>query len=472
MPSTALARAGLLTSAFLGMISTSQAFGLTNSIAQGSLTIKLTTAATINTGTDGTPQGLTAAPGDPNRIFIATRNGDIRILSGGTLSSTPFLNMAADGISVYTGGEGGLLGLAFSPNYATNGKFYTIDTEPFSTTGPAADFSSPELFPTTTTNPNNQILVREWTVSANPAVANATSRVLLRINHPEDNHQGGSLRFGPDGDLYIGLGDGGGGNDFNGSATSTTDGHNNTIGNGQDTTVPFGKILRINPDATARAGFSVSTNGQYSIPTDNPFASTGGGNLKEIFAYGLRNPYKFTFDTANNALIAGDVGQSAREEVDTIVNGGNYGWPFREGTRDNSADAGRTTPTGFTSTLPIAEYTHGDGEAIIGGVVDRNAGDFYLNGQYIFGDLGGTNGATGRMFYTDASGGTVSEFKYDPSGITPSTNLYGFGTGPDGSEYALFSSGAILKISAIPEPTTVSLLALAGLAFLRRPRRT
>jgi glucose/arabinose dehydrogenase len=454
---------------FVGASFTAIAFSQTNPIPKGE-EIKLTQVATINTGTDGTPQDLVSSNDSTGRIFITTRNGDIRILSGGSILSTPFLNMSAAGINIYTGGEGGLLGIAFSPNYATDGKFYTIDTEPY-TSSPAADFSSPEIAPTTSVTPNNQVLLREWTVNpSNANLANTTSRVLIRINHPESNHQGGSLRFGPDGNLYMGLGDGGGGNDFNGSASSTTDGHNNTIGNGQDTTVPFGKILRINPNPSAGAGFTTSANGQYSIPNSNPFISGAGGNMKEIYAYGLRNPYRIDFDSATGTFYVGDVGQSNREEVDTISNGGNYGWPFMEGTRDNSADAQRTKPGGFISIAPIAEYTHSDGEAIIGGDIYRKTGGGVLDGQYLFGDLGGvSNNTIGRLFYTASTGGPIKEFTYDPTGLTPSANLYGFGTGPTGDMYAFFSNGQILQITNVPEPATLILLP-ATIALLAKRR--
>ncbi len=460
-----LPRLAAISGAFLILGGFQSAQAQTSPILKGSQTIDLTSVATINTATDGTPQDLTYAPDASGRIFITTRNGDIRILNNGSLLSTPFLNMSADGISVYTGGEGGLLGLAFSPNFVTDHKFYTFDTEPFSTGGRVADFSSPELYPTTNVAPNNQIVIREWTENTgNPNLANTTSRVLLTIDHPENNHQGGSLRFGPDGDLYIGLGDGGGGNDFNGSASSNTDGHNNTIGNGQDTTVPFGKILRIDPNGTN------SANGQYGIPATNPFANGANGNLKEIYAYGLRNPYRISFDSGK--LYVGDVGQSNREEIDTITNGGNYGWPFLEGTRDNSADAGRTTPAGFTSIAPIAEYTHSDGEAVIGGAVYRGPTDPALNGQYVFGDLGGTSGNIGRLFYTNANGGTISEFNYGLGSVVPSANLYGFGTDSSNNMYAFFSNGNILEINGVPEPATASLLIVAGsFVFFRRRRQ-
>jgi glucose/arabinose dehydrogenase len=418
-------------------------------ISQGSIAVTLAPFAVIPAA-DGTPQDLVSASDGTGRLFVTTRNGKIDILSSsGALQPTSFLNMASAGVSIYTGGEGGLFGLAFSPNFSApaqtpgSGKFYTFQAEPFSVNSPAADYSHPELRPTTTIDPNNQITIREWTVSGNPNLANTSSRVLLRINHSQSNHQGGSLKFGPDGDLYIGFGDGGGGNDFNGSASSTTDGHTNSIGNGQDTTVPMGKILRIDPNG------SNSTNGQYGIPADNPFASGAGGNLKEIYAYGMRNPFRMSFDSANGNLLVGDVGQGQREEVDSIVNGGNYGWPFREGTRDNSVDAGRVTPPGFTSLAPLAEYTHSDGIAIMGGFVYHGSEIPALAGKYVFGDLGGASGATGRLFYMDATGGTISEFKYQ-GGVTPSSNLYGFGQSDSGELYALFSNGSILAI--LPSP--------------------
>ena len=235
--------------AALIVLAASPAFAVTNSIPQGSISITLQNFATIPSA-DGSPQDIVSANDGTGRLFVTTRNGNIDILSSTAASLGTFLNLANAGVSLYNGGEGGFSGLAFSPTYATDGKFYTFDTEVFNSNGTAADFSSPEIAPTTGIVPNNQILIRQWTVSANPNVANLSSTALLRINHPDTNHQGGSLKFGPDGVLYIGLGDGGGGNDFSGSASNDADGHNNAIGNGQDTTVPFGKILRIDPNGT------------------------------------------------------------------------------------------------------------------------------------------------------------------------------------------------------------------------------
>jgi glucose/arabinose dehydrogenase len=435
-------------------------------ISQGNVTVTLNQFATIP-GADGTPQDLESANDGTGRLFVTTRNGMIDILNSNGTSAGTFLNMPTSGTPIFTGGEGGLFGLAFSPTYATDGKFFTYQTEPYSDANPA-DYSEPELKPTTSINPSNQITIRQWTVSGNQNVANTTSTVLMRLNHAVDtNHQGGSLKFGPDGFLYFGTGDGGGSNDAgSGGASSNVDGHTNSIGNGQDLTVPLGKIMRIDPLRVDPNGIN-STNGKYAIPSSNPFATDATGKIKEVYAYGVRNPFRMSFDSATGKLWLGDVGQSAREEVDNIANGGNYGWPFREGFIANGA--GRTLPVGFTSTDPIADYTHSDGIAIMGGFVYHGSLIPSLQGKYIFGDLGGASGATGRLFYMDTSGGTISELKYQ-GGVTPSSNLYGFGQNDAGELYAFFSNGNILAI--VPEPASATLMAIAaiGLPLMLRRR--
>jgi glucose/arabinose dehydrogenase len=435
-------------------------FAQTSPINKGSITVTLSPFATIPAG-DGSPQSLESANDGTGRLFVSTRNGDIDALNPNGTSAGQFLNMSSDGLSIYTDGEGGFPGLAFSPTFATDGKFYTFTTEPFTANSPAPDFSSPELAPTTKIAPANQTLIRQWTVSN--GTVNPTSRVLIRMNHPESNHQGGELTFGPDGDLYFSIGDGGDGNDQGNGPTDPTDGHTNNIGNAQDTSVIFGKILRIDPNGNN------SANGQYGIPASNPLAGQSG-KVQEIYAYGLRNPYRFSFDSATGQLFAGDVGQNNREEVDIISNGGNFGWPFREGTRDNSGDFGEPTPAGFSSITPIAEYTHGDGQAIIGGFVYHGSAIPQLDGKYVFGDLGVNN--VGRLFYMDASGGTISELNYNTiAGVAPSSLLYSFGEDQNGDLYAMFANGQILKF--VPEPDALAaIVLLLPLLRRRRPRMT
>jgi glucose/arabinose dehydrogenase len=443
-------------------------------IGPGSVTVRLQPVVTIPSA-DGAPQDLVSANDGTGRLFVATRNGRIRVIDpGGTLNATTYLNLnTAIGGVLNTAGEGGFSGLAFHPNFAAastvpgSGRFYTFTTENFSAAN-GSDFSQDEMLPIGGATPNNQIVIREWTASTPTApTANTSLNVLMRINHPQANHQGGALKFGPDGNLYMGVGDGGGSNDFFTSAGSTTDGHNSSIGNAQDLTVAMGKVLRINPLGTN------SVNGNYGVPTDNPFFSSTSA-VKEIFAYGLRNPYRFSFDSrpgGTNNLFVADVGQGQREEVDVITPGGNYGWVFREGTRDNTASSGRTLPTGFTSLSPIAEYTHSDGISIIGGFVYRGSAIPALQGKYVFGDLQGPGGVA-RLFYMNATGGTINELQYDSSGggITPSGQIFGFGEDSSGELYGLFGNGQVVKI--VPEPRSVGLLvAMLAPRILARRRR-
>jgi glucose/arabinose dehydrogenase len=314
---------------------------------------------------------------------------------------------------------------------------------------------------------NHQSVIREWTVdSATPDQVTAPSRVVMRVAQPQSNHNGGALRFDTGGNLYISLGDGGGGNDFSGGANNPTDGHTNNTGNGQDTTNVYGKILRINPTGNN------SANGQYGIPAANPFVGTANPGVDEIFVYGLRNPFRMNFDRANGNLYIGDVGQGDREEVDLVrpTNGGaNFGWPYLEGTRDNP----NYTPDGAGTVVPIGEYTDADGVSVIGGVVYHGAElPDTLDGKYIFGEFRGfSNAGPGRLFYMDAQGGIIREFNYDTNngGVMPPSFLYAVSEGGDGELYALFRDGTVARI--VPEPAALPLVGLALLLAARRRRR-
>jgi hypothetical protein len=314
-----------------------------------------------------------AAPGDGSgRLFITDQTGAVRILdSSGKLLSEPFLDVSdrmVVPLSAYD--ESGLLGIAFHPDYAANGRLFIFYNAPPTAQTPAGYSSN--------------VRVSEFLVSPdNPDRADpASEKVLLEVPHPQTNHNGGQLAFGPDGYLYIGIGDGGGANDVN-------EGHTPDIGNGQDTTKLLGKILRID----------VSASGTAAIPPDNPFAGDTQ-KKKEIYAYGLRNPWRFSFDAGSGRLFCGDVGQNLYEEVNIIVSGGNYGWHIKEGlscfNKDSAGSPLDTCPdTGAGGELliyPVISYGRpgsGDtigGRSVAGGYVYRGEAIPQLQGYYVFGD--------------------------------------------------------------------------------------
>ncbi len=315
---------------------------------------------------------------------------------------------------------------------------------------------------------DHQNVLTQWQVqTSNPDVVNtATQDDLLRENHPESNHNGGTIAFGPDGDLYLSIGDGGNAND-------TGSGHIASTGNAQSLSVIYGKILRINPNGNN------SANGKYGIPADNPFVNTPGA-LPEIYAYGLRNPYRFSFGPAGQ-LIVGDVGQNEVEEVDSITAGGNYGWPVKEGTflfnRTTGLDATPSSPGSPAGLIdPLLEYDHNAGNAVIGGFVYEGSAIPALDGMYVFGDLSnGSSGPDGRLFYSNLSSGQINEFQMStPLGMY----LKGFGEDASGDIYVMASadegptgsSGVVMEITAVPEPATAG-LAMATLVALATRRR-
>ena len=349
------------------------------------------------------PVGFEAPNDGTNRIFILQQGGAIRIIQNGALLSAPFLDVSSNP-GFESGGEKGLLGLAFHPGFNASGKFYVYYTRRV----------SGQL----------QSVFSEFIVSPpNANVANISSeRQLLVVNQPFDNHNGGQLAFGPDDAyLYIALGDGGSEGD--------------PQGNGQNTSVLLGKILRIDVTSTPPAGHG------YAIPVDNPFASSGGA--PEVFAYGLRNPWRFSFDSPTHRLFAGDVGQDNWEEVDLITSGKNYGWNRMEGNHCYPPTVTSCDMTGLVP--PIAEYDHSSsgGTAIIGGAVYRGSAIPALVGTYIFGDL---------------SSGNVWGLKEDAGGawqrtllLTHNRTLSSFGRDAAGELYLVdYGNGAILHITAAP----------------------
>lgn len=360
------------------------------------------------------PLGVVFPNDGTGRSFIYDQTGTVKVIQNGAVLPTPLLNVSSRLVPLGVLGqpgtydERGLIGFALHPDFATNHKVYTHTSE---TTGTLADF--------TVSLPagrgfDHQEVIAEWTISsADPNVIDPSSRrELLRIDKPQFNHNGGTLRFGPDGFLYFGMGDGGGADDADGVSFfgQPTVGHG-VVGNAQKTTVALGKILRIDVNGNN------SANGQYGIPADNPFVA--GGGLKEIFAYGVRNPYAFSFDTASGDLYLGEVGQNMIEEVDVITSaqkGANLGWNLKEGSfnfESFGADEGKvmTTPARPIPADvldPVAEYDHDDGAAIVGGFVYHGSAIPALAGKYVFGDFGGFAAANGRLFYLD--GAQIKEF--------------------------------------------------------------
>ena len=292
------------------------------------------------------PVGMAVANDGSKRLFILEQPGRIRIMKNGELLAQPFLDITAIVDELNIGySEKGLLGLAFHPRYKDNGLFYIYYSAPSNTKGS-----------------DHQSIVAAYKVSAlNADVADTTASIVLSIEEPESNHNGGQLAFGPDGNLYIGVGDGGGAGDEHG-----------TNGNGQNLNTLLGKILRINVD-----------NLPYSIPADNPF--TGVNERKEIYAYGLRNPWRFSFDRKTGQLFCGDVGQNEYEEVDIIEKGKNYGWRIMEGMHCYETENCNRN----NLTYPIYEYKHSLGISITGGYVYHGNAIEGLQDAYVFADWSG-----------------------------------------------------------------------------------
>lgn len=419
-------------------------------ISEGDVTIELALVA------DGlvAPIGMAVPPGRSSRVYVYDQSGVVYVMDGGVLNRTPFLDLRNRLVPLGASGPGsfderGLLGLAVHPQFAVNRRLYTYTSEPVSR---PADFTTPipagRQF-------DHQSVIAEWRVDPNnPArVDTTTRREILRIDQPQFNHNAGTLRFGPDGHLYIALGDGGGADDMDGQPFRGAPmvGHNS--GNGQTITNVYGTILRINVDG------SNSANGQYGIPADNPFVGQVG--VDEIFAFGFRNPYGISFDLLTGGLYAADAGQNQVEEVNLVTRGGNFGWNIKEGNfyfNPNGDQPGfiTTQPVRFVPpnlVPPIAEYDHDDGIAVIGGFVYRGSQIPALSGRYVFGDYLAPGQSSGRLFFLDGNSQPRS-LRIGSTGRSLGMFLKGFGQDASGEIYVLGSqqegpfgsTGRVLKI--------------------------
>ena len=348
------------------------------------------------------PVFITHAGDGTDRLFVVQQGGQILMLSNDPMaaSAQTFLDIATLPQTPFvSGGELGLLGLAFDPNYSANGFFYVN----YTITNPSANAAT---FPYRTR-------VSRFKVSgADPARADAASETaLLEFDQPFDNHNGGMIAFGTDGKLYIATGDGGDGND--------------PMNNAQNLGVLLGKILRINTDPNNR------------VPADNPFVSTPGA-MGEIWAYGMRNPFRMSFDRLSGRLWAGDVGQSAREEVDIIEKGGNYGWRIYEGNRSN-INPTNLPPTDFMT--PVLDYERSVGTTVIGGYVYHGPGLPDYGGIYLYGDFG--SGRVWALVYDANSKSVVSNTQV---ATLAKFNLSSFGEDEAGELYAVgLSDGKIRR---------------------------
>jgi glucose/arabinose dehydrogenase len=330
------------------------------------------------------PVYITNAHDQTNRLFILEKPGRIRVAQPGATTTSIFLDISSAVQS--SGGEQGLLGLAFHPQFASNRRFFVNYTR----------------------RGDGATVVAEYHASqSNPNLADTNERVLLVVQQPFENHNGGMIEFGRDGFLYIGMGDGGSGNDPGNRAQNTGD--------------LLGKMLRIDVDRTEGSL-------AYASPEDNPFSGATPGR-DEIYAYGLRNPWRFSFDRVTGELYAADVGQGAREEINIITRGGNYGWRVMEGNSCTNIDPALCIASRFVA--PIAEYNHTNGRcSITGGYVYRGTKATLPAGAYVYGDF-----CTGEIFLL--SGNSSIEL------LDTNLSISSFGEDEAGEIYVVSLAGTI-----------------------------
>lgn len=336
------------------------------------------------------PVLLTHAPDDRSRMFIVEKPGRIRIIRDGSVLSTPFLDIRS---LVSDSGEQGLLGLAFHPDYDSNGFFFVnyIDSD------------------------GDTRIVR-YSVGASPDLGDASSAVtVLTVDQPFGNHNGGHITFGPDGMLYIGMGDGGAGGD--------------PLGHGQNPVTMLGSMLRIDVDQVP-----------YRIPSDNPYIGTQDA-APETWAFGLRNPWRFSFDRSTGDLWIGDVGQDQVEEIsfqpESSDGGEDYGWARLEGSRCFPSDPCDASGT----VLPVHEYDRSDGCSVTGGYVYRGDMNPDFRGRYFFGDF-----CQGRIWSFRLDGGAAVGLFEHTDDFGRVSDLSSFGEDADGELYAVSLSGTVYRI--------------------------
>ncbi len=365
----------------------------------GAASVPVKAAATgpvrlVGVGTFSSPVYATGAPGDTRRLFVVEQAGRIRIVRGGRTLSRPFLDIRK---LVTAGGEQGLLSVAFAPDYAKSGRFYVYYTDK-----------------------DQQQRVVEYRRASAERAAPSSARLVLKMADQESNHNGGLLQFGPDGLLYIGTGDGGGADDQHGER-----------GNAQNLTSPLGKLLRIDP---RRSGSK-----PYTIPADNPFAQRSGVR-REIYSFGLRNPWRYSFDRSTGALVIGDVGQNKIEEVDYVAKGkglgANFGWRPFEGTQRHSP--GESAPNAIP---PVLQFDHADGYcSVTGGYVVRAPDLPALKGQYVYGDFCEGHIRAATLTPTSASGDRRLNLKKVDS-------LSSFGQDTRGRIFVISLGGAVYHLT-------------------------
>ncbi|TCD05922.1 glucose dehydrogenase [Pedobacter frigidisoli] len=341
-----------------------------------------------------------------NEIWVTEQSGKIRVIKEGRLLPEPLIDLKNKLMKLNAGyEERGLLGITLHPQFAENKKIYVY-------------YSRVSI-----QKSNHTGVLAEYRLGPSGQIDEKSERIVLTVEEPQGNHNGGCIQFGPDKFLYLSLGDGGGQGDEHGK-----------IGNGQDLTNWHGKILRID----------VNTDSGYLVPKDNPFIARADAK-PEIWAYGFRNPWRFSFDRATGRLFAGDVGQSTWEEVDIVTKGGDYGWRLMEGTHCYNPATGCDITK---SIMPIAEYHHREGVSVTGGYIYNGSLIPQLKNKYLFADW------TGRIYYLQGKGKVWNRGKVTLKNLSADSKITAFGEDASGEIYILTntdtgpenSNGSVYKV--------------------------